>query len=80
VESRRNQIEGTVEGGLLGASGESRAAQGPYGVVERSHKHRHQSRSQRRKLKRALRQVLVVGVSLTVIVLALLWWRYLVTN
>jgi hypothetical protein len=53
------------------------ATQQRNGVLEHGRR-RHRSRSQRKKLKRLYRQVLIAGLSVTVVVLALLWWRYLV--
>lgn len=80
VENRRNEIEGNpVEAGSAGAAGENGTMQDGYGRLERRRKHRHRSRSERKKLKRLYRQALIAGVSVTVVVLALLWWRYLVT-
>ena len=79
VESRPNEIEGTLgEPGIASSKEQNSAMQDGYGALE--HRRKHRSRSQRKKLKRLRRQVLVVAVSAAVIVLALLLWRYLVTN
>jgi hypothetical protein len=69
-------MERTVEGGL---AGENPAIQGGNGLREHRHKHRRRSRSERKKLKRLYRQALIASVSVTVVFLALLWWRYLVS-
>ena len=79
VESRPNEVQGTpVEPVVAGATGENGATQHGYGVLGHRRKHRHRSRSKRKKLKLLLRQVLVVASSVAVVVMALLWWRYLV--
>lgn len=81
VESRPNEIEGTLgEPGIASSKEQNSAMQDGYGALEHRRKHRHRSRSQRKRLKLLRRQALIVAVSAAVIVLALLVWRYLVTD
>jgi hypothetical protein len=81
VESRPNEIEGILgEPGVASSKEQKGAMQNGYGVLEHSRRHRHRSRSQRKRLKRLRRQALIVALSAAVIVLALLVWRYLVTD
>jgi hypothetical protein len=80
VESGPNKLEETpVDARVAGATTPNTATRENYGAAEHRTMHRRRSRSkQRKKLKRLLRQVVIVGVTVAVIVLALLWWRYVV--
>jgi hypothetical protein len=80
VDSGPNKLEETpVDARVAGATTPNTASQESYGAAVRGTMHRRRSRSkQRKKLKRLLRQVSIVGVTMAVIALALLWWRYLV--
>jgi hypothetical protein len=80
VEGAPNKLEETlVDAHVASAMMSNTATRESYGVEERRTMHRRRSRSkQRKKFKRLIRQVSIVVVTIAVIALALLWWRYVV--
>ena len=49
-------------------------------ALEERSRHRYQQHKKRKKVKRLLKQLLVGGISTAIIVIAVLFWRYLVAD
>ena len=51
-----------------------------YAALEARSSHRYRQHRTRKKVKRALKQLLVGGISVAIVVIAVLLWRYLVAD